>query len=557
MSKKILAIVLIFSVAGMPVYGQEYRVRECRDVSEERLREELLRQAQNALYSEVGTTQVQQAFNRQWYARGVEAVIDQEVDRVIEQLEENYSFWDLVKSNWNGALIETLAEQAAKGLLESETLENALNTVASETSSSLLDLMQKGHERSTSNVIHCVDSYIGHRYSGSIGEAFQGDLAGDLQRFATDLGVAGPPGPSSGIHGPFAAVAGGYIARAILTQLAKTLRNRAAATVARGLAGAVVPVINILVALHVLKDLPRLMRGALPYIEEHLKSAEFKADLRGTIAKDLSELLRGQLVTSAETIANAIYESWSDFLRKHRLVLRLADRNPRFHTFLGDLRADELERAGRLVALLQSTFKEDLDQKVSEGAFEVLFDLPDAVHPVLEGTGSVDATKAWYEVAGDDRIARVVELKLWHFKAPDDLSPAMLEKLLNLESSPLVQRIAALDRLHLESLLGLPVDDLALFAEVLEGADLESLSWLLRMLPQEHWQPALEILRGDPSQIAELADPETRQEIRGSDDRVQAVMEILDPGNPLLGYVLVLLLLTAVLVGWWRFRARP
>jgi hypothetical protein len=266
-------------------------------------------------------------------------------------------------------------------------------------------------------------------------------------------------------------------------------------------------------------DLYTSREGALPQIQEGIKSAEVKAGIRSEIVAAMEPEFRREAPQIARDVANELFSQWREVRRNIRNVLALAEADPAFRTLLDGLEnTDELARLVNLVGVAQPALGEEaFDQAVVDGSLARLLQQPESALTILEQTKSVETTLAW-SAFDRDVLDAVVALELYKHLTPDQLSRPLLERLLALEDQVAIEKLALLDVADVEMLLTVSTNHLKALAGYLSPEEWQVVAEYLRQMNQEQKNQLISRLVSNPALIRTLNNETVQRQLVGSDN---------------------------------------
>jgi hypothetical protein len=194
-------------------------------------------------------------------------------------------------------------------------------------------------------------------------------------------------------------------------------------------------------------------KGALPQIQEALTSADVKARIRGEITDSIKNGLPDETAVAALEIAVTILEEWDGFCGRYPDLCSLAASNTTFQAILNETPLDQLDKLALLVDVLANyAGRAELDAALANGQFERALALPETTYALVQSSRSLAPLLGWAELAGD-RLDEVLARGIQRTKKPEDLSPALLDALLAVKDQAALDKLLALDRTELETLV--------------------------------------------------------------------------------------------------------
>jgi hypothetical protein len=380
----------------------------------------------------------------------------------------------------------------------------------------------------------CLKSYVGSRYSDALVGVFTRELQTETQNLqlgngsGSDMGIWAVVDRHKSALGGVGVIIATQIAKRIVVELGETIADRVAGNLVvrvLGKAGStLIPVAGWVVgAGMIVYDLYQSRDGAIPQIQERLKSSDVKDAIRNEITDGVSTELRLQMPQVARNIANDLYSTWLDFQRKYTQVLTWADDDPDFQALLA--KSDDPAKLASLVDVTMTAMgKDGLKAALADGSMARALDLPESSYAILRTSTSFKTLLSWADVAGAS-LDQVVALEIYKHKQPSDLSRDDLLALLAV-GDPAAGKLALLDAGTLDQLLKLSRDDLSNLAQTLSADDLAWLGGYLGALSQEQANQLVALLLDDPTMMAQLKDERVQQQVASARD-VKEVLRFL------------------------------
>lgn len=148
---------------------------------------------------------------------------------------------------------------------------------------------------------------------------------------------------------------------------------------------------------------------------------------------------------------------------------------------------------------------------------------------------SIDKALQWTAVAGRD-LPRVVDLGIYKWLSPNDLTHENLEKILSLNDKIAVSRIASLDPAQRNVILALPGDQMRDFSRRLNDKELAAFADYERRLEPNAARRLLRSVSENPTVMTELSGEGLRHAIVDSRDQLSALNMILHEDAGLISY---------------------
>lgn len=463
----------------------------------------------------------------QWRKGGVDAIIDSRVDIAIEEVRSETSWAERLKSLANTETSQKLATTVAEKVYRSDAVTAAVETLASGVAAEVGKTIEFVTADATSPLLECLTAFVGPRYGSAVAAAVSGDAGKDL---ALD--------PDSG--------AGGVSAGAVLKQTSGGLAGATILIVRRQLAGLatrvgqriVGSVLSRLVSVVaggiglvlIAKDIWDLRNGVLPIIATEMKASATKDKVQDEIAVTISEQITHHVGDIAASAADQVFEVWQSFKRAHALVLRIAESNGEFRSFLDGVKPDALIRLDEVVALIVAAEGEPaVIARLADGSlYTAVHLMPTQAVEIARDTKSVADALDWSSLAGN-QISSVVEFGLHRRAKPADFSRASFATLIGLGDRTAILRLAAIPTDARDTLFALPPTELATLGKSLSESELTTLAGYLQGLTPGPRDTILREVASNPARMKVLASERVRDAIISSEDQAAAAAMMLRP----------------------------
>jgi hypothetical protein len=400
-------------------------------------------------------------------------------------------------------------------------------------------------ESVTTNLV-CLQQFIERNYSASVVDAFeQGihDSAGDIDVSASDQlddGIMAVLSTHKSALGGVGVIIAAQISRRLVQRIGKVIARRAAGRVAGrllGRAGAtVIPLAGWVIGGGlILYDVFDSLDGALPQIEESLKSDEAKFLIQEEIILSIEPELRREMPQIAREISNDLYSEWLDFRRQYRQMLAFADENAAFSELIAE-HGNFAQSALLLDALLATLGADATGELIAGGQFADFLTMPESSVVLLQDIGSPEAVIAWYDLAGSD-LDQVMALELHKLMMPQDLTRETLDRFLAIDDKGVVAKLAALDPAALDSLYQLSSATLNDLTVQLSASELESLGRMIDGLDLQRRNQFVSALQQNPNAMRTILEKNAGEAVLASRDLTAAIAFL---GTPADGYSIVM-----------------
>jgi hypothetical protein len=375
-------------------------------------------------------------------------------------------------------------------------------------------------------VLNCLKAFIGPRYGSAVADAVAGDAGKDI---AVD--------PSKGVADPSAGAvlkeSSGGIAGATLLIVRRQLANLAT-RVGQRIVGSVLSRLVSVAAggiglVLIAKDIWDFRHGVLPIIATEMKAPATKEKVKEEIASTIGEQIGDHVKEIAQASAHHIMEIWREFKRAHAIVLKLADADGAFRSFLDTVSPARMARLDEVVAIIVGSEGETaVSRRLADGTLnQAVHHLPDAALQIARETRSLAEALGWEAVAGD-KLGAVVEYDIHRRAKPSDFTKVSLGRVLALEERSAITRLAAVPAGARDVLFSLQGDDLNVLARNLSETELTTLASYLDGLHEGPREQVLRAVATSPSRMQILARERVRDAIIASSDQAAAVTMMLE-----------------------------
>ncbi|MEQ1653445.1 MAG: hypothetical protein ABL897_13220, partial [Hyphomicrobium sp.] len=271
------------------------------------------------------------------------------------------------------------------------------------------------------------------------------------------------------------------------------------------------------------KDIWEFRNGVLPIIATEMKAKATKEKVQEEIATTISEQINEHVKEIGAASADHVVEVWQSFKRAHALVLKIAEGDAPFRTFLDGVKPAALPRLDEVVALLVAGEGESsVLKRLGDGSLnEAVHVMPEQALDIARDTKSVANGLAWTSLAGP-KLSEIVDLEIYRRAAPEDFTKASLDRVLALEDRTAIGRIAAVPRQARDALLGLDTSDLKSLAKSLSETELTTLAGYLNGLQPAPREQVLRAVAANPRKMQVLASARVRDAIIDSADQTAA-----------------------------------
>jgi hypothetical protein len=551
----------------------DYTYGQCSRIGEEEVRTEIEETALAVLAARNGGLSIAQLVERQWVELNVDAVIDQEVRRQVNQVASEEGYFSRLWSGWSADKAEEFATRIADDAFDSPAFHRKLEELSTAVAGEIADEIEAGFAEAASAAFLCLKAYIGAHYSETLFAAFAERVSFQVEEATVNGDLPAADVAITEIHGKLLGGVGIIIVTEISRRIAQKLSERIAGRVAGRIVGrvlgragsALIPVAGWVIGLGLIAwDLWEGGKGALPQIEAALTSEEVKARIRTEIIDSIQNSLPDETALAALEIAVTVLEEWEDFCARFPDVCTLAQENATFRAILDETPLDQLDHLALLVDVLASyAGRVELENSLASGQFETALGLPQASYALIQTSHSLAPLSAWAELAGD-RLDVLLAKGIHRSKTAADFSPKSLAAVLAVEDPAALDKLLALDRAELEALVQFAGPSLPSLAANTSLDELRQLiSYLTtppavaRATPVEELAP---LLASGELTVQELVEPTptTTPTSPAPIPVASAPVVVEQPANSnsiaLVASGLVVMLLAAFGFVWWRQR---
>jgi len=496
--------------------GSQYTVGDCSRIDRAQLRSEIERHVLAVLQSNATPLDVDTIVARTWAELGMDAAVDAEVARAINDIMMSEDYLNRLISGWWGEKAQEYAERVANDAFGAPTFRARLDELSAVIGGEVARQVEAQFSQAASVALLCLQAYVGEKYSTAFFALFAQRVQQETQRI--DLEPLAAP-QINGLTDHQLALAG--VGTILTTQLVYRLSQKLSQKIAQRVAGKVVgrvlgkagssfiPIAGWVIGIGmIVYDLWEGGQGALPQIQEGLQSQEVKQKIQEEIATAVKDDLPEQASLIALETAVSLSEQWQGFCGAYDYVCAVAEENDSFHRLLQEVTLDDMASVAALVNFyMRELGRTELDRALADGTLTQLLAMPDAALIVLRESHSTATTLAWRALAGD-QLSVVAGWGIHRQAAPAEFTPLTFDALVALEESG-AQKLLALPADKRAALLALPADVLAQLVAVEPVTDLDWLAGYLLLPGQQPQTIAQEVVAGRIS-VEELRSPTPR-----------------------------------------------
>lgn len=482
-----------------------------------------------ALKASMAKVDIRALVGEEWRRNGLDEIIDKRVDMAVENVKSETSWGELIQSLANAETSQKLATAVAERVYRSDTVKAGIEALATGAAKEVGKNIEFASADTAGPMINCLRTFVGPRYGSAIAQA----VAGDAGR---DLSVDPEKGSSSVSTGDMLKQSSGGLAGATILVMRRQLANLAA-RVGQRIVGSVLSRLVSVVAggvglVLIAKDIWEFRNGVLPIIATEMKAKATKDKVQDEIGTTISEQISVHITEIADASANHVLDIWQGFKRAHALVLKIAEENTAFRSFLDGVKAEALPRMDEIVSLLVASEGEaGVLKRLEDGSLNQAVHLMPADGLVIaRETNSVATALAWSAVAGE-KLNSVLEYEIHKRAAPDDFTSASLDRLLSLEDRTAIIRMAAVPKTARDALFALQPSDLKSLARSLTETELTTLASYLGGLQPGPREQVLRAVAANPAKMQVLASNRVRDAIIASASQ-QAAVDMMLKASP-------------------------
>ncbi|MBX3011793.1 MAG: hypothetical protein KF832_09825 [Caldilineaceae bacterium] len=563
-----LLIVLGLSLPPTPLWaaptGQitstDDTLQNCDNVNEDSLQQELNSITQEVVTAAAAQINIGRIVDSQWRELKLDTVIDAQVDRAVERVKGEADYWNKLLSSWSAETAAELTRSVTNYTFESEAFQDKIGELSHEVAAEISSEIALLSAQSVSAAFFCLQTFISGNYSGAMVRAFeeQVQLATENVNFGgdedLDAGLLSVIGQHKTALGGIGVIIVAQVSRRIMVEIGETIAERVAGRIVGRILGragsTIIPIAGwVLGAGMIAYDLYSSRDGALPQIQETLKSEEVKRGIRDEITAAIEPELRRELPQVARDISNQLFNQWRDVKRNIRQVLELSSENADFRALLNaQATPADLAKLVNLVGVtLPALGRDGLLEAVNSGLFAQVFAQPEAAFQIVNNSGSLQDALDWANAAGN-LLDQVVANELYKHQPAGALDQSLLTKLLAVNDKVAIQKLALLTPDTLRPLLAVSTSNLAALAAQVEPTDLEALASYLPTLSQNQVNQLVARIISDPTTVSHLQDPALREYLANPGTNLDQALPFLlsskegtaafaDAGQVLLGQV--------------------
>lgn len=504
-------------------------IEACKSQDEAAFRKAVAEITTRSLEQSLASVEYLALVEQEWRAGDVGAIIDARVDIAVKEVREETSWGDLLATLAYREEAQKLATEIANRVYRSDAVTTAIENLASGVGEKVGGRIEFAAKDAAGPALQCLKAYLGPRYGTTVSSLVGEDARRDFAMGSDDGAADVTPGSVLKNAGGGATGVAILIVRRQLANLARTVGQRIVGSVLARLVSVVAGGVGLVL---IAKDIWDFRHGVLPIIENEMKSEATKAKVREVLAETLKMQISSHVKEIGDAAANRVIEVWREFRSAHLKALELADRNADFRGFLETVPADRLGRLDEVVGIVLSDGGEsDIVRRLEDGTLnQAVTRLPEPAMQIARTTRSLESALKWNALAGSD-IGAVVEKGIYRETSPDDFTPALLKRLLQLDDEVAIVRMAALPKDARTTLFELDNPSLKGLARSLNAEELAQLAGYMTGLDAPARERVLQAVAKSPAKLKLLASDRVRQAVLTSSDQTAAVGMMLRADN--------------------------
>lgn len=510
--------------------AQGQTLQQCDVVEEDALQDELNRVTQDVFTKALATIDINAIVAAKWNELGVDPVIDTEIDRAVEKVKGQKDLLSKFLSSWSADKAQELTREVAAQAFQAEAFRGKIDALSNAVADELSRKIATMSAESVSAAFFCLQTFIQGNYANVLVSAFEQEVqaATAKAQFAggneLDSSILTIVGQHKTALGGLGVIVAAQVTRRIMVGIGEAIADRVAGQIVTRILGRigtdVIPLVGwVIGAGLIVYDIYNSMDGALPQIQESLKSPEVKAGIRDEIVASVKPELEHELPQIARNIANDLFSEWRNVKKNIRQVLDLATTNPKFKIILDKMNnSDDLAKLVNLVGVtLPVLGQAGFDQAVADGSLERLLGQPESAYKIIETTKSVQSALDWSTQAGV-LLDKVVDFEIYKHKAPTDLDKNVLQQVLALDNRTTIDKLTLLEPTAISNLLTVSTSNLNALINRLSTEDLQTVAAILPQLNAEQKNQFVARVMSDPAIVTHLSSPAAQKQLASSPD---------------------------------------
>ncbi|MGE4183824.1 MAG: hypothetical protein AB7E81_02400 [Hyphomicrobiaceae bacterium] len=517
-------------VASGPDASQRQDYEACQARDEAQFRDAIERVTVTALENSVRGLDYRPIVAEAWRKGDIDNVLMRRVDAVLEELTQETSWSELIKSLASRETQERLAKAAAERVYGSDDMRRAIETLAVSVGRVVGQRLELATVDAAEPTTRCLEAFLGPRYGTTVARIVATDAG---KEFAIDAAKGVAPVTRGSVLVESKEGLAGLVAVIMRRQLGN-LASRVGQRLVGAVLGRVVSVVAGGIGVDLIaKAIRELRNGVLPINAAEMKSPATRDKVQIELANSVATEIEAHLKEIGNRTADRVIDIWREFRSAHAKVLELAERNVAFKNFVDNVSPSNLARLDEIVALqLAAGGETQLLARVADGSLaEAVQRWPAGVLEIARDRRSLEMGFKWRALSGDALIPKVLEYEIHRTADPSQLTRAGLERIINLDDRVAIGRLAALSTRDLEPLLELDDANLKRLSRALDQGQLASLSGYLTALDRPAAKHMLTAVAQSPSRMQWVAPTHVREAILASRDQATAVDMMLRGGE--------------------------
>ncbi len=541
----IAAILLSYlPVYAAPSYQGRRDLVACSVVNEVNLLDDLNTITQTVFSDALTRIDMAAVVSRQWQLQNMDGTLHAAVDEAVETVQDNTDLWTTFLSGWSTDKARQLTLAVANAAFADPDFRTAMNQLSSAVAADISARISEFSAESVSAGLYCLQTFIKANYSQALLASFDEQV--QLATSDNTLNAEGLAPSLLDVIGQHSTALGGVgviiaaqITKRIVTNIATRFSQRVAGRIAGRVLGrigsTVIPLAGWIIGAGLIAyDIYDSLNGALPQIQESLKSPEIATAIRGEITAAIEPELTLELPTVAREIANDLYSQWLNVKRDIRVILEMAAKSDAFADILQQTQTrEELTRLVAVVgAALPSLGQDGVIRAAQEGVLARATALAGDPSPIIAATGSLESAVAWGDTAGA-LLDQVVATELYRNLSPTEVDRSLLEGLLALRDQAAMERLTLLPVEQLRTLLTISTANLAALVKSLTPEQLGWLAETLVRLDQPQRNALIARLVSQPQMLALIQESDLLNALGADADFDAAIAFLAGPRDAL------------------------
>ena len=274
--------------AGQEDAAGQYTVGDCSQIDRTQLRSEIEGHVLAVLQSEATPLDVDVLVARTWAELEMDAAVDAEVARAINEILTSEDYLNRLLSGWWGEKAQEYAERVANDAFGSPTFRTKLDALSAAIGAEVAKEVETRFAQAASVALLCLQAYVGEQYSDAFFTLFAERVQQETQTIDLEP-LAAPEISALTDHQLALAGVGTILATQLVYRLSQKLSQKIAQRVAGKVVGRIlgragssfIPIAGWVIGIGmIVYDLWEGGQGALPQIQEGLQSQEVKLKIK-------------------------------------------------------------------------------------------------------------------------------------------------------------------------------------------------------------------------------------------------------------------------------------